>query len=447
MNNALAVLLLALAACGGGSSPGQPDSAPPAPVTVTSITPADGATKVSPYTTVTIALSGAADAASITSASVKVTYGDSKLPVIGALSYDGTAHTITFTPSAPLRSMGGFIITPTAIAVDVVGVTAGGTAVAEARAHFRTLANPEKHFVFQNATKVLEVADMTYGADGLVTVESIHSAGADGKLGTADDGVGALRTYTNTQGHRTVLHVSDPGPDGKWMTADDVIDDRVEITLSAAGFWSQFVDYQDPGPDGKWMTADDLVSGYTTWTFDDHDRPLIALDGDAGADNVIGNADDNVFDYTANTYEGDNIAAARSISYGDPGADGKWMTSDDGISSWTDSTIDARGLSTKYADMLPGADGKMGTADDQVQQMVFQTFDSHGDLVQSETSVGPGADGTYGTSDDLNGSTFVWTYDQTGGALTGKAIEPGTDQKFGTADDYTSNDITYDASL
>src|SRR5437773_329956 len=91
-----APFLLALAC--GSPPPSAPDGG--TTVTVTGITPASGTTKVAPASKITIALSGAVDAASVDARSVRLFAG--RTPVHGTVAYDAATHVITFSPTRPL---------------------------------------------------------------------------------------------------------------------------------------------------------------------------------------------------------------------------------------------------------------------------------------------------------------------------------------------------------
>lgn len=129
----LAVFLLLLTGCGGGSPrstlPGSPSSPtnPSSPssstaaFTVTTISPAAGAVNVPLNSTIEVVFSSAANAATVNSTDIQVT---NPKPVAGAIAYDATSDEAVFTPSAPLAANSQYTVT-------VSGVTSStGTAMA-----------------------------------------------------------------------------------------------------------------------------------------------------------------------------------------------------------------------------------------------------------------------------------------------------------------------------
>jgi hypothetical protein len=136
------ILVLFVAGCGGSTSPKAATPAPPSnPVgsstttfSVASIKPASGATNVPLNSTIQITFSSQADSATVNSTDVAVT--DPKA-VSGALSYDSSTETATFTPSAPLVANSTYTVT-------VSGVkSSGGTAMTSPfQAKFTTVMPP-----------------------------------------------------------------------------------------------------------------------------------------------------------------------------------------------------------------------------------------------------------------------------------------------------------------
>ncbi len=90
-----------------------------APPTVTSTSPANGATNVSDRATVRVTFSQAMDAASITTDTFFVTGG---VGVIGTITYDATTNTATFTPSNTLANSTKYTATVTTGVKDASGI-------------------------------------------------------------------------------------------------------------------------------------------------------------------------------------------------------------------------------------------------------------------------------------------------------------------------------------
>jgi hypothetical protein len=136
------ILLLFVAGCGASVSPKPATPAPPsnpggsssATFSVASIKPASGATNVPLNSTIQITFSSQADSSTVNSTDVAVT--DPKA-VSGALTYDSSTETATFTPSAPLVANSTYTVT-------VNGVkSSGGTAMTSPfQAKFTTVMPP-----------------------------------------------------------------------------------------------------------------------------------------------------------------------------------------------------------------------------------------------------------------------------------------------------------------
>lgn len=110
------VMALILTACGGGGgggSTGGPDTTAP---TVSSVTPANGATGVATTATISIAFSEAMDAATISTATISVDNG-----VSGTVAYDAASHVATFTPAGPLANNTVYTVTVATGVKDLAG--------------------------------------------------------------------------------------------------------------------------------------------------------------------------------------------------------------------------------------------------------------------------------------------------------------------------------------
>jgi Domain of unknown function (DUF4082)/Bacterial Ig-like domain len=101
-------------------------TAAPAPPTVTSKSPAAGATGVAVTAPVTATFSAAMDASTLTGTTVKLLTADAS-PVSATVAYDAVTKTVTLTPSAPLSMLATYTATITTGAQN-----AGGTALASA---------------------------------------------------------------------------------------------------------------------------------------------------------------------------------------------------------------------------------------------------------------------------------------------------------------------------
>jgi Bacterial Ig-like domain len=431
MRNAVVVSALCLAVgCGAPSRSSAPDAAPDAAsdagpaaaVKVTSITPADGATKVSAYTKVTVQLSGAADAASISDRTVKLFVGESRLPVAGAVAYDAAAHTITFTPAASLHSLSGF-------RVDVNGVTAASAAVAEAVARFRTFVGPmTSDQSFDQATNPTSRITYEHDADGRITANVWWET---------DDQIGNWDAYVYTDNHVRVIHYADAGLDGKWRTADDTVESYSDQLRGVAG-QTRNVEYFDPGADKAWFTADDEAGLYQDSTYDDLDRLARVRFAKPGPDHKLDTADDETTSYSDYHYDGN----PSEVFFGDRGPDKVWMTADDVPSLGTFGGADGSSTTQK-----PGPDGKLGTADDVITFRHTSERDDHGNTIKTVQYGLPGGDGKWGTADDVAQVWETATFDGNGTKVEAAAYNAGLDGQAFTDDDWKTDGYAYDPSL
>lgn len=122
----LALLTIPVTGCGGGGS-GSTTTQPqqPAAPTVSSTTPASGATGVDASTTVTATFSAAMSASTLT-ASTFTLAAASGGAVTGTVAYDSTANKATFTPSAKLASSTQYTATISTAAASSAGVGMAG---------------------------------------------------------------------------------------------------------------------------------------------------------------------------------------------------------------------------------------------------------------------------------------------------------------------------------
>ena len=113
--------------CPGGTTGAQTFTVNSLAPTVTSTSPANGATAVPINRTITATFSKAMNAATITTATFTVT---GATPVTGVVTYDAASNTATFAPSAPLAANTTFTATITAGAQDTAGnaLVGGGSA-------------------------------------------------------------------------------------------------------------------------------------------------------------------------------------------------------------------------------------------------------------------------------------------------------------------------------
>lgn len=433
--------ILATAGCGEVAAPSGPDagtSADTTPPRIASITPADGASRISVLTSISVTFDEPLDPATIGAATVRVRRSSQSVRS-GAVGYDDATRTITFTPAQPLV-YGTYWI-------DVAGVDdlAGNTSAA-VTSKFRTFINAHTGSIYYDAGTIIGRSQYTLDAEGW----------------WADN-----------------LNFSDPGQDQTWVTADDVIDGRATYQHDADGSVQQFLGYSGPGADQTWRTADDVVSNATVYAIGPQGR------GDGyssysgpGPDGVWSTADDVLRLYRTNTWEGDQLVG--TTAYDAPGPDGVWRTGDDVISSYEERELDGDGRLVRIVRYeAAGLDGIWKTADDVVSQYTSRTYDSNGHLARDVNFIQAGADGQWFTSDDGilfaksyvsspaglelrrtdsqgagpdgvwftpddKGYLFVSSYDARGLWIERRTIFHGPDGMLGTPDDVGSSLEVYD---
>jgi hypothetical protein len=416
---------------------GSGADAPAGAVTITGMTPADGATKVGVLSKVTVQLSGDADASSVTRQTATLAWGDSKRLIASTVTYDATAHTITITPAAALD-------TGTTYKISIDGVTAGGTAIAATSAHFLTVYNPAKSYASLDATgKKTSTTDYGYNADGSAAWWANMAAGSDGLFGTADD----VRTsyvawsYPKANVARRI-YMTGAGPDGLWGTSDDLYTGYVDITNGAAGMISD--DTFTLGPDGKIDTADDVGTQFYHSAYDTTDRLLLVTLGTDGADGKFGTADDVLGTEDRYTYAG---SVYDELDYSGPGPDGVWHTADDKITGYNQIQLDANGNVASLWFKGVGPDGVPATADDTTTGVWTFPRDSRGLQTQTVIHTGVGADGAWNTADDTIGSYYQDAYDADGNLTEYSGWSVGADGKAFTSDDYKNYSEPHDPTL
>lgn len=433
--------VLAMAGCGEVAAPSSPDAGTAVDTTpprITSITPADGASRISVLTSITVTFDEPLDPATIGAAAIRVMHSSQSVRS-GAVSYDDATRTITFTLAQPLP-YGTYWI-------DVAGVDdlAGNTST-PVTSKFRTFINAATGSIYYDAGVIYDRSQYTLDAEGW----------------WADN-----------------LNFSGPGPDQTWLTPDDVLDGRATYKHDADGNLQQFLGYSGPGPDQSWHTADDVVSSATVYAIGPQGRGegYSSYSG-PGPDTVWSTADDVLRLYRTHTWEGDRLLG--STAYTEPGPDGIWRTTDDVISSYEEREYDDGGRLVRLVSYdAAGLDGVWKTDDDDVSQYTTRTYDPNGHLMRDVTFIQAGADGQWFTSDDGirsahsyvhspaglelrrrdsqgvgpdgvwftpddEGYMFVSTYDARGLQVERRTIFHGPDGMLGTPDDVASSLEVYD---
>jgi len=248
-------------------------------------------------------------------------------------------------------------------------------------------------------------------------------------------------------------YYANPGLDGVWFTNDDVVQNHEIYSYDISGNLVRMSVYEKPGLDGNWFSADDPVLSYSAYSYDAQGRIIrIVTYYGPGADGVWFTADDAVGYYEAYEYDAKS-RLSRVIRYNGPGTDGLWFSAADEVAEYEVSSYDPVGrLSGKCKYLDAGPDNIWFTADDTVsyfdkklrnaeaqimEEVLFSTLDS----VTSQ----PGKD-VWSIGEVLKYKKYV--YDTANGRFyrTITYGNPGTDAVWNTPDDtiFGYCEFTYD---
>ncbi len=155
----------------------------------------------------------------------------------------------------------------------------------------------------------------------------------------------------------------------------------------------------------------------------------------AGPDGVLGNADDVESGYSVLDFDAQGRVSKESTFSG-PGADSKWETADDDVTSVQHLVIVSASEGNALTSTGAGPDGVWGTSDDVIGARTWFQFDGQGRHVVEHDYTSAGADGVWGTSDDVMDRWFHVAYG-VGGSLLQELqfVNPGPDQIPDTTDD------------
>ena len=401
---------------GGGGSGGSGDTAAPRLV---SSTPAADASGVSIVASLTLVFDEPLDPASVTPDAFALGCWACS-PAYVTPTYDDATRTVTLVPLYPLGTGMPYELTIGGGIRDVAGNAFGGATVA-----FETRINPTVRAIDYD-TGSGQPTDWTAwtldgsgaatrslgyngaGADavwltmddavsahtewvsvgsGTKRLQKSYAAGADGKLGTADDVVSGIFEIDRDAARREIAYWSfdSAGADGRWETSDDHVVSLSTNTLE--GSWIAETDTHDgAGADGQWNTADDVITRIQRYEHDARGRLVRSVELDPGPDHRAGTADDAVIDYSTQAYDAQDQYGLH-VFYDAKGLDGVVGTADDGA----------------------GPDGVWFTADDVPYAYYTRTYQAGAASGASYSS--PGADHVWMTADDVVASSFATAYD------------------------------------
>lgn len=439
-------IVVGMVACGDPSGD-MPDSALPdttAPKIV-STSPTGNAPILA---TLTATFDEALDAATVSSTTVRVTarLDDSFPAVPGTVTYDAATNAITFTPLRPLTYdvtyelqigavtdvkgnafEGGTV--PFHVVVNAVTrevsytnnvISAYVTYDLDANGHqMKYLAHPSwgaNMTWFDSDDPVNAHEESDYGPTGLYLAYRQYGAGSDATLGTSDDPVVLRDEYTYDATSRLMKFAE--------FAADQTL--RIDYTWSDRKLMMTKT-FTDPGSDAVWNTQDDRGPQWRELTQDASGATTRQTTHNTGGDQTPQTGDDFITQSTTFERDATTLAVTKQITYGGPGTDMMWLTSDDAVANYQTFATDANGmLLTRVAFSAKGNDNTWFSPDDVISSRQVLTYDakqcetlrenrngadailnyitteydSAGNRTKQTLYTGPGLDGDWHTPDD-----------------------------------------------
>ena len=229
-------------------------------------------------------------------------------------------------------------------------------------------------------TQLDKSKDIFIQAEYFVSSENTAS-GEDGVYGTGDDDINYYWVFhcvenTNCGRYEKAVSFEMAGDDGVWFTDDDSPDIYIIYTYESDQRIEQT--YYE-GVDGQLFTNDDEQSSVYRVSIVSEGKSEFR-DYSIGQDELLGSEDDIVRNYVVYTEGEFNLTS--KLTYGDPGEDGIWFTTDDVLFNEPteadngifypsyffgqeerqdgDETVD------RYVKRIPGPDKIQNTADDEI---------------------------------------------------------------------------------
>ena len=414
--------LVALTACGGGGGaaptppptpvPAPPPPAPvpaPTPVSIQSMQPADGSKTVDIRPTMRIVLSGSVDVGSVTPDHVRLM--SKGYPQRITLSYDDASHTLSVTP--------GTLSHDTTYTLSVSGLVAtGGATIASQQASFSTWVNHQLDSLGPDGTVVSSFtlhasghptrgpdpdggsgyASYTYLANGLLSDTTDWTLNSDlttyslgYTLHDTYDANGALVSESQIYGRA----------DQQFFNALD--------TYAYDAFGEQVLDTHAVAGSDKTLGTGDDQPGYSATLYDDQGNEAMRTSGSQIASDGRTIPVGAMTSYSVHT-SATSSTPERWTNYMSAGPDGKFLTADDIIDSYSEITRDAHGNIVRVVFFETPFASPAGTAL-ALSSCTVSSYDDHDNLVKRVTYTDPGPDGVWFTADDtIFGTT---TYDTT----------------------------------
>lgn len=188
------------------------------------------------------------------------------------------------------------------------------------------------------------------------------------------------------------------------------------------------------GADGVLGTADDVVSSFSHYSYDGVGRIRTLDFFQLGSDGVPGTADD--VQSQRNSYEVDALGEATLSRIYSSGSDGVFGTADDTLQGiYTRFLTTPTGVLLGYALVDAGADRAIATLDDTVVLYHETIRDAEDRVVQMIAYKGAGGDRAWFTSDDVLEGHVDFDLDGDGNTVAGWTFGLGPDGILSTPDD------------
>jgi len=474
------------------------DSMDTRPPMIESSVPMNMGTKVSVISPISVFFDESLDPASVTSATVKLTYfANFPMPVLpnfvltvphgpipasgflqvkGTVSYDDAAKKVSFEPAAPLPY--GFVFSLSLDVKDTAGLGFTGSV------SFTTFVNSAVKQYFFNNTNGIPIqwlgnptdmngrqtkrvagtapgtdtiwftaddpknqrSDFRFDPDGRILDERYFGSGPDAIFDTNDDTISICVRYSfdamKMMTERT--YAATAGPDAMFCTPDDVPSVNSVYTYMGSTM-TGFVYNNNAGTDGTWHTSDDRCAIYYDYQYDAMGNKSREIYRNCAADQLPRTADDTYNQYYAYEYDAAGNVTKRTYYY-NPGTDNTWLTPDDTIGEVIRYNRNSDGIITEQLNSFAvGTDGMWATNDDPGQRTAT-TLDAKQLAEEITVYSAVGTDGMWGTADDVIANYQKLAYDALGNRTDSKTYLAGPDAMWRTPDDRIVQDFDFDLS-
>lgn len=438
--------------CGGAnnSTTTDPRTTPGATAQITSSTPAQNARGVAVDAPITVTVSADLDPAFVSTQTVQLmpvlaapgTEPDPEAPamqrIIGQVTYNNAARTLTFTPSAHMQHGADYHLV-----LSTVRAASGANLGSSAEIRFQTFHN--------NHVKTIVYDELTQQPVHTVTFE--YDAADELVKINAYNGVEAPANLAEYSLHKNATLPGAPQIAVDFAAYDAVTNQLMEYgaDVTNAGAVVAHAIFDGPGLDGLWNFSDDVIAAYEKnshnhagHTLFSHYAPIAASEPWSNDPAVLAGR----FTFVHGSLrESDSLGRSfRSISYQNWGSNGPELDAagspkpvTDTVSSYRKFDYDAVGRVVRsWAYTTPGVDSAWLTADDVPGRITVMEFDaSTGHLTRVVNYNSAGADGQWDTvadNDATSYATFAYA-PGTANVTQRTAFITGIDNRVGGADD------------